>query len=226
MNLLLLFFISIVNAFLIDRILELLLILHLKHLLMGDVVLLLGTISGPPDDLLAKWLGGLRSQLLEVLVETIGKEYLLPALVVSHCVLFSKLLDDCRVAVSVCTHHLLPELLSFELHLMALLLKLSLLPLLVGDSGHDFLVGCRFFLFVFDFSLFLISEPLLNVLVSLFEKALLEPVFEYFIGGLLLHLLFESLIFGLPVSFNTLLLILLSLSLFPFGHAHLFLLLN
>lgn len=109
---------------------------------------------------------------------------------------------------------------------MALLLKLSLLPLFIGDSSHDFLVCGCFFLFVSDFSLFLVSEPLLNVLVSLLEKALLKPVLEYFIGGLLFNLLFESLVFSFPVPFNTLLLILLSLSLFPFRHTHLFLLLD
>lgn len=92
MNLLLLIFIIILNALsvftilFINGILKLLLVLHLEHLLMGDVVLL-SAVCDPPDDLLTKRLSSLGSHLLKVLVETIGEENLLSTFVVSQGIL-------------------------------------------------------------------------------------------------------------------------------------------
>jgi hypothetical protein len=181
--------VSILALFLISCVLKLLLILHLQQLLVRDVVLIL-LLNGL---LLAKGFStlGSLSKLLEVLVQAIGKNHLLPP-VVCESVLLPKLLNGGRVPVSVAPsspHELLSQLLTLQLSLMSFLLQLSLLPLFVSYPSHDLLVGCRLLLFVLNFLLFLITESLLNMLIPLLEEALLQPVLENFIGRLLLNLL-------------------------------------
>lgn len=237
MDLLLLFFlIAILSALilivvlLVDCVLELLLVLHLEQLLVGDVVLLLLLLLTTivSFNLLSEWLGALGplAELLEVLVQTIGKQdFLATACIVGEGILLSQLLNSSGVAISLSPHHLLSELLSLKLPILSLLFKFSFFPLFVGYSRHDLLVGGSFLFFVFHLPFFLITEPLFDVLVSLFEEALFKPVLEDLIGCFLLDLLLEPLILSLPISLNALLLILLPLSLIPLGHPHLLLLL-
>lgn len=232
---LLFFLIAILSAvilivvLLVDCVLELLLVLHLEHLLVGDEVLLLLLLASIVSfNLLSEWLGALGplAELLQVFVQAIGKQdFLATSRIVGEGILLSQLLDSSGVAISVRTHHLLSELLSLKLPLLFLLFKFSFFPLFVGYSSHDLLVGGSLLFLVFNLPLFLIAESLFDVLVSLFEETLLEPILEDFIGCFLLDLLLEPLILSLPVGFNALLLIFLPLSLLPLRHPHLLLLL-
>jgi len=227
MDLVLLFFlIAILSAlilivvFLVDCVLELLLVLHLEHFLVRDVVLLLLLLTSIVSfNLLSEWLGALGplAELLEVLVQTIGKkDFLSTSRIVGEGILLSQLLDSSCVAISLRTHHLLSKLLSLKLPLLFLLFKFSFFPLFVGNSSHYLLVGGSLLFLVFNFSLFLVAESLFDVFVSLLEKTLLKPILEDLIGCFLFDLLLEPLILSLPVGFNALLLIFLPLSLLPF----------
>ena len=122
------------------------------------------------------------------------------------------------------TDQFIPALDALQLSLLAFFLELSLLPLLVGDARHDFLVRGGFALPFFHLSLLLVSVALLYVLVSLLEQTLFEPILEYLICGFLLNLLLEPFVFELSVMLDFLLLIFLALALLPLHHGSLLLL--
>lgn len=114
--------------------------------------------------------------------------------------------------------HLLPAVDPLPLPAQLLLLVLTLLPLFVGDAGHDALVGLGLALALLEVALFLVHILLLDLLVLLLEQALFEPLFKQAIGCLLLSLFLKPLELFLPPLFMLLVLLILALPLLPVSH--------
>ena len=114
--------------------------------------------------------------------------------------------------------HLLPTLHAFTLPSQLFFLVLTLLPLFIGNAGHDALVGLGLALSLLVISLLLIMVLLLDLLILLFKKTLLEPLLEQPVGCLLLGLLMQPLELLLAPLLMSLPLLLLPLALLPFGH--------
>ena len=77
------------------------------------------------------------------------------------------------------------------------LLSLGLLPVLVGNLGHDPLVGLLPPLLFLDESLVLLLHPFVHLGLPLSDEALLEPVLELHVALLLPLLLRQFLLFFL-----------------------------
>jgi len=108
---------------------------------------------------------------------------------------------------------LLSLLLSFDLLPQTLLLLFLLLPLLVGDAGHDALICLCFLLAFLLVALDLLEVALLVRLVPLLQDRVLQPLLEHLVRRLLLCLLLQSLellslilLILLPLLFELLLL--------------------
>ena len=155
-------------------------------LLHYQLILLLG--------LLPHWLGTLGSvaELLQVLIHPVCQHHL-PA-ILPHGILPPQVTKCIPVRlIDTLGDHLLPAVDPLPLPPQLLLLVFALLPLFVGDAGHDALVGLGLALALLEVALFLVHILLLDLLVLLLEQALLEPLFKQAIGCLLLGLFLKPL---------------------------------
>ena len=157
---------------------------------------------------------GTVTQFFEVLVHAIGKHNL--STVFSQGILTAKLTNSVSIRlVYTLGNHLLSVFHALTLSFQLFFLILAFFPLFVCDASHNTLVGLGLAFTFLVVSLFLVVVFLLNLLILLLEKALLEPFFEETVRSLSLGLFLKPIKLLFPPLLMSLTLLVLSLPLLP-----------